>query len=176
MILDRQFVTHYSTKYDESELSTSEVDLFSRIGPAVRASGRFNKDQFVQTCDWKSTRTRKLVNSNSPERVEEVTGLALRSSDDIRVPILSILSGVATPTASALLTVWQPDRFTIIDVRALSALKKLTHAALSGVRTVRLKNSYMAYLDLMREISQSLSCSLRELDKALWLFDKESSQ
>lgn len=176
MILDNGFVQFYAMKYDETELSKAETYLFSHVGPAVLRRGKYVRDEFELTCDWKSSRTRNLVKSNSPDQIEEVTELALHCSENLRIPILSILRGVSTPTASALLTVWQPERYTITDYRVLNSLAKLSHPVLKKVKIMKLEKSYTEYLGLMQSLSYVLNCSLRALDKALWTFDKHCDE
>lgn len=174
--LDRIFVQEFSTLYDQTELSTKEIALFDEISPRLQGRGEYEFDEFLAVCDWKSTRTRPLVQSNSREMVSEVTRIAFSCSEDLRVRVLSLLRGVSTPTASALLTVWKPTSYTIIDVRVLSALRHLSHRLLTQESTSELEGSYTRYLGLMRAISYDLECDLRSLDKALWTFDKTRAE
>lgn len=171
-LLDRDFVQEFSTSYDQTELSVTERSLLSETSRKLQTRGEYDYEEFLAVCDWKSSRTRSLVQSNSRETVSEVTRIALSSSEDLRVPVLSLLRGVGTPTASALLTVWQPTIYTIIDVRVLDAMPHLSHPLLAQESIPALKKSYSRYLGLMRKISQDLGCDLRSLDKALWTFDK----
>ena len=170
--LDRAFVLEYSERYNKNEESKLERNLFSCVGPAVQRRGEYRKDEFLQVCAWKTSRTKSLVNSNSENLIEELTRIAFSCSEELRTSILKILRGVSTPTASALLTVWRPDLYTIVDYRVLSSLKQLSHSDLVKVSHESLSHSYVVYLTLMRKISIDLSCNLRSLDKALWMFDK----
>ncbi len=174
--LDRIFVQNFSTIYDQTELSVTEQALFAEISPKVQDRGEYDFEEFLAVCDWKSTRTRSLVQSNTREKVSEVTRIAFNCSEDLRVQVLSVLRGVSTPTASALLTVWEPTSYTIIDVRVLSALHRLSHRLLSPESISLVEKSYSKYLGLMRAISDDLECDLRSLDKALWTFDKTQSK
>ena len=174
--LDRKFVQEFSTLYDQTELSVTEQALFSEISPKLQDRGEYNFEEFLAVCDWKSTRTRSLVQSNTRETVSEVTRIAFSCSEDLRVQVLSLLRGVSTPTASALLTVWKPTSYTIIDVRVLSALPLLSHRLLAPESMSPSENSYAKYLSLMRAISHDLGCDLRSLDKALWTFDKAQTE
>jgi hypothetical protein len=174
--LDRIFVQEFSAIYDQTELSTTELALFGEISPKLQVRGEYDYDEFLAVCDWKSTRTRPLVQSNSRGMVSEVTRIAFSCSEDLRVPVLSLLRGVSTPTASALLTVWKPTSYTIIDVRVLRALPHLSHRLLAQESKPDWEGSYPRYLGLMRAISHDLECDLRSLDKALWTFDKTRSE
>lgn len=158
--------------YDEREESNLERRLFQQVSSGLQHRGFYEIEEFHDVCDWKTTRTRSLVRSNTAEDVEEISRIAFTSSEHLMVPILSILRGVSTSTASALLAVWRPDLYTIIDVRVLSALRFLSHPQIDGADLRALDKSYGAYVSLMRAISTSLGTDLRSLDKALWTYDK----
>jgi hypothetical protein len=81
------------------------------------------------------------------------------------VAVLCGLRGVEIPVASAILTAIDPERYTIIDFRALESL-----GVKSSWHTV---DSYLAYLEQCRELARQNTVSLRELDRALWQWSKE---
>jgi len=165
-------VQSFSEIYDEREETHLERRLFGQVSAELQHRGFYEIGEFHDVCDWKTTRTRSLVRSNSREDVEEISRIAFSSSEHLKVPILSILRGVNMPTASALLTVWRPDLYTIIDVRVLSALRFLSHPEIDGANFDGIAKSYSAYVSLMRAISSSLGTDLRSLDKAMWTYDK----
>jgi hypothetical protein len=72
------------------------------------------------------------------------------------------------PVASAILTAIDPERYTVIDFRALEALGNK-----SNDRTV---NFYLAYLDACRQLAQEHQVSLRDLDRALWQWSSEQTR
>lgn len=78
------------------------------------------------------------------------------------------LNGVAVPVASALLHFAVPDRYPILDYRAL---------ALLGDERRRTQYTVAFWLDYV-ERCQAIACaagvSIRELDKALWRDSRES--
>jgi hypothetical protein len=170
--LDRVFVQEFSTIYDKTELSITECALFGETSLRLQARGEYEYEEFLAVCNWKTPRTQSLVQSNSRETVSEVTQMAFSCSEDLRAPVLSLLRGVGTPTASALLTVWKPTIYTILDVRVLDAMPHLSHPLLAQESIPALRKSYSRYLGLMRKVSRDLGCDLRSLDKALWTFDK----
>ena len=90
----------------------------------------------------------------------------------MRVPLLCILNGVRVPTASAILTVWQPNEYTIYDVRVCDAMLSLSHKLLTDQVVEDARKSYSKYLDVARKMAIELQVSLRDLDKTLWTWDK----
>jgi hypothetical protein len=72
---------------------------------------------------WKSPRSTGLVLENSEGDVRDVWRLATDAATDrAAVAVLLGLRGVRIPVASAILAAINPNRFTIIDYRALEAL------------------------------------------------------
>jgi hypothetical protein len=140
---------------------------YRRAGAAARARGRYTRSEFLLLCAWKSPRSRPLVAANSPTRIARATGRALTGNDEAeRMEALLGLNGVGVPTASVLLHFAEPDRYPILDVRALESL------GVNG-RSVYPVSFWLRYLDACRELAASNGVSLRTLDKALWQHSKE---
>jgi hypothetical protein len=95
------------------------------------------------------------------------TGRALGTNDEAaRMTALLELEGVGVPTASTLLYFVFPERYPILDVRALESL---------GVKP---RSQYplafwLGYLEACRALAATRGVSVRTLDKALWQFSKE---
>lgn len=162
----------FACRYDELELSDRERWLFDVVSHRVSEANRYDKEDFLSVCEWKSVRTKSLVRTNSPEAIAEATTIAFTSPLWLQVPILCALRGVSVPTASALLTIWNPNQYTVYDFRVRNSLGLLTHARLEGVDIDLVCSSYQTYLRLARDLAGDLTCSLRTLDKALWMYDK----
>lgn len=77
-----------------------------------------------------------------------------------RVRKLQELSGVGVPMASAILTCFDPENFTVIDVRALDTL------GTTGARIT--PELYERYLEFCIAEAKRLGVELRQLDRALW--------
>jgi hypothetical protein len=140
------------------------------IGAAVRARGYYRRVEFIEVCAWKTVRSRPKVSRNPEAAVVRATGLALSTEDEAaRMAALLALDGVGVPTASTLLYCAFPDRYPILDIRALESL---------GVkpRSQYPLSFWLGYLDACRELAQRGGVSLRTLDKALWQQSKERSR
>jgi hypothetical protein len=136
-------------------------------GAAARARGHYMREEFIEVCAWKTTRSRSKVASNTEAAVVEATGKALATSGEAtRMSALLPLKGVGVPTASTLLYCAFPDDYPILDVRALESL---------GVkpRSQYPVSFWLQYLDACRELARSCGVSIRTLDKALWQHSKE---
>ena len=166
----------WSIRYLE-DMSTDdraqEERLFHEIGPAVRAQGYFTRKQFLHVGEWKSPRSKGLHAHNTDATVREVTTVALRSSTEERLTTLSALHGVQDAVASALLTVWNPDAYTVTDWRAIATLERAGKFRATGGRA-----PYGWYLAVCRAIADGLDIAsgdtsrLRQLDRALWKYSQ----
>ncbi len=78
------------------------------------------------------------------------------------------LSGVQVPVASAILTVMYPDKYTVIDFRALEALGVVRYTASISL--------YVEYLAYCRALARKCDVDLRTLDRALWQWSKEGAR
>jgi hypothetical protein len=133
--------------------------------------------------------SQERINKNDSTDVERQTRDAFQATTDAEaVNILTELSGVGVPLASTVLTVVEPDTYAIIDYRAfrgLAAAKpELVDPRSDGYgpyaeflecfRNYLTKaDAYEYYMIHVREIADEEGLSPREVDMALWAFDKE---
>ena len=94
------------------------------LGRAARGRGYYTLTEFRTICRWKTVRSAPLVARNTGPRVKAATNVGLRetSSEVERMDALRSLDGVSWPTASVLLHLAYPERYPILDWRALHAL------------------------------------------------------
>ena len=142
-------------------------DDVAAAGAAARQRGHYTKPELSLLCEWKSVRSRSRVARNSDVFVETITRAAFATDDEIeRMTALCALRGVETPTASVLLHFAFPDRYPIIDWRALESLGDPEQATYP----VRY---WLAYVDACRTLAKDAGVSMRVLDKALWQYSRE---
>jgi hypothetical protein len=138
------------------------------IGKAARDRGFYNQGELVAVCRWKTTRSAPLVAMNSAESVERATRTALleATGERERMEALRSLHGVAWPTASVLLHLAYPERYPILDVRALHALGVRAPSAYSF-------RFWQAYVSACLELAEEAGVDGRTLDQALWQWSKD---
>jgi hypothetical protein len=106
---------------------------------------------------------------NSDDEIADASTLATAATTErAAISVLCGLQGVDVPVASAILTAIDPERYTVIDFRALEAL-----GSSSKDRSV---NFYLAYLDACRRLAKMHHVSLRDLDRALWQWSSEQTK
>ena len=145
-------------------------DRPAALGAAAALRGYYTRAEFLALCEWKSARSRPLVAANAAGAVRSATrrALAAGAGEWERIEALLALRGVGMPTASVLLHFAMPDRYPILDVRALESL------GVTG-RTSYPVAFWLDYVDACRTLGAAHGVSLRTLDKALWQASKERS-
>jgi hypothetical protein len=173
-LLDRAFVDRVARLYDESQDAYVLSDDFRR---PFLDRGYLTLDELGRIVAWKTLRQKAQVVRNAPETVEAVTRQAFRCDEPWHAAwTLSYLHAVNTRVASAVLTVFDPTRYAVFDIRAWSALKRLDLleplglSKYGGIASVNLDSpeTYAAYVDACRRLAEGTGVSLRTVDRCLW--------
>jgi hypothetical protein len=147
--------------------SSGEREAFE-AGTAI-LNGDRSIDSLATIVRWKSPRVVHHLKENPPEVIGAALDVAVHNSN-LRDALSALqgLKGVGLPMASAILTAIYPDRYTVIDFRALEALDY----------AIRGNDFYIAYLEFCRSLARSgviaaqegkpAPTALRALDRALW--------
>lgn len=134
-------------------------------GQRIRKERDYSLENLLHIVRWKAERSKGRVASNLKQEVEEALRVvALSKSDRVRSAVLVGLRGVQVPMASAILTAFDPKRFTVIDFRALESLGTKQPSP-----TIEY---YLRYLDFCRAKANEIGVSLRDFDQALWQASK----
>ncbi len=135
----------------------------------VRARGAFTRGEFTRMCRWKSPRARLLWGANSPARVRAVSRAVLATrSERRRMELLTSLRGVGVPIASAILTLIDPRRYGVLDIRAWQLL-----VAIRSVRTNARGQAFTIaqweqYLSALRHHARCLGVTARTIEYTLF--------
>jgi len=136
----------------------------------VRARGHFTRAEFVQMCRWKSPRARHLWETNSPLRIRAVSRQVLAArSERRRMQLLTGLRGVGVPIASAILTLLDPRRYGVLDIRCwqlLFAIRSVDANRRGQGFTIA---QWEQYLRALREHARRLRTTARAVEYTLFL-------
>ena len=163
-------ILDYATRYLVNDGGAEKDARALQAGAAIR-SGQYTRGNFETIVYWKLEAFLYLKPGRNLDRNEdEEIADALRLAVDARTPraaisVLCGLLGVRVPVASAVLTAIDPERYTVIDKRALHALG----AASNDVTT----ELYLAHLGACRKLAGRYHVELRTLDRALWRWSEE---
>ena len=162
-------------RFDPSEI----LGLAARYGyeqddEALKAggnilAGNYSRDNLKIIVHWKSPRKIAYIDDNTDIEIARALRFASdpRTSERSAVDVLDRLHGVGVPIASAILTTMFPEKYTIIDFRALESLS-VVNAPADSIEY------YLGYLEKCRELAGKHNVSLRTLDRALWQWSKEN--
>ncbi len=149
----------------EHELETAAFEA----GEAIR-NGDYSLANLEAIVRWKSERLVHYLIGNSNEKIRRVLAVAASptSSTESAVRALLELHGVDITVASAILAAIDPERYTVLDFRALEALGHAPH-------DVHFYEEYLAFCKRLAESNivrpQSelpAPTPLRTIDRALW--------
>ena len=145
----------------DPEYAEMETALLARMSEAARR-GYMTRDDLIAVARWKwrGARTRQLCAKNTAAEVEEISRVSFAAnSERLRIGVLLCLCGVQWPMASVILHFAFPDRYPILDVRAMDAVEGSTHYTYER---------WSQYVELCRRTAAENGVSMRTLDKALW--------
>ena len=161
-------IAHWAREYrkDENEMCRETAAL---VAGRNLTAGQGTLEDLEVIVRWKSPRRIALLGENEAADIAEACLIASKtSSDRCAMAVLHGLRGVGVPMASAILTVMNPHRFTVIDFRALEALGQQNEAP-----TIQY---YVRYLAACRDLASTHNVTLRELDQALWAWSKDQNR
>jgi hypothetical protein len=178
-VLSREFVREWADKYDADYVKKypEYAEVERRVKPWLQTRFRegrpyLDKRHFVEIATWKSQRPLRHYQSNDDDLVQEVTALAFAARrDDLKLRLVMLLNGVGVPVASTIIHFAFPNKYPIMDVRAVATLRRF------GLWTRPTRpwfdvEDWQVYVRLIRDHAKRLGVTLRELDKALWKSDE----
>lgn len=135
----------------------------------VRRAGEFSRAEFVLMCRWKSPRALPLYRRHRAERIRRLSRAVLGTrSEPLRMERLTALSGVSVPVASAILTLIDPRRYGVLDIRVwqlLWALGAVDRRPAGRGFTVA---DWLVYLGTLRGQARALGVSVRAVELTLF--------
>jgi len=156
--ISRGWIDAWAAEYGDYDSSRVE-DLFGKARPTY--------DDIERVYRWKSSRSVGHFLTNDSEHVVSAVRSALRANDDAAaLAWVETLNGVKARTGSALLAIFRPDRYTVMDWRARQTLEAFGY--LEDLRRASWTNVWPGYMSRCREIASRTGVTLRDLDRALW--------
>lgn len=143
----------------------------------VKRNKVLTKSELIAICRWKSPRAIRHIKSNDAATIRSLTQKALSTrSEQKRIECLTALRGVSLPMASAILTLIDPKRYGVIDIRVWQLL-----FAIKSVRKnprgvgFNFKNWYH-YLRKLRYHANELGVSARAVERTLFYYHRQIQQ
>jgi len=135
----------------------------------ARRRGYLTPAELEKVCRWKSARAIHHIKKNSAARVRIATRRALVTQNECRrLEALMSLDGVSVAMASAILTLLNPRRYGVIDIRVWQLLY--------GIRAVTNNpggigftfNHWHQFLMIVRQFAEEFHVSARDIERSLF--------
>jgi hypothetical protein len=137
----------------------------------VRQRGHLTKPEFLAICRWKSPRAIRHYMKNSPARIRRQSAAALATrSERARFEALTALDGVGPPVASAILTLTNPRRYGVLDIRVWQLLFDLGSVRTKPGGVGFTFSDWDHYLTELRHHAKQLRVSVRTVEYSLFLY------
>jgi hypothetical protein len=136
---------------------------------AARRRGHLTQGELLDVVRWKSARALPLAATNSSGRVGRATRAALAArSERERLNRLTALRGVSIPMASAVLTLVDPGRYGVLDIRVWRLLHTLgvVEGNRRGVHFTF--DQWSRFLDVIRHFAARHGMPARTIERTLF--------
>lgn len=155
----------------EEDLGTA--NLIRRLRRVKRA-GEFSRAEFLEMCRWKSPHALPHYRQNSAARIRRVSCAVLATrSERRRMELLTSLRGVSVPVASAILTLIDPRRYGVIDIRVWQLLYRMRliqkHPKGRGFAV----DDWIHYLSILRTCARKLKKPVRLIELTLFRYHRK---
>lgn len=165
----RSLAARYDAEQSDKDRSLTKV-IAQDVFPSYRKKGFLTKKEFLDVCAWKTPRSQPRCASNDATFIKELSALVLTTaSEQLRIQAWILLAGVKWPTASVFLHFAFPNKYPIMDFRALWSLK----TDVPGQYTFSFWQEYTAFC---RALARQAGVTMRILDQALWKYSETNQR
>jgi hypothetical protein len=156
-----------------TEESPTTLKLMSDLR-VVRKRGYFTTSELERIARWKSPRVIGHIRRNSAGSIRRASADALATrSEKARLESLTTLTGVSVPMASAVLTLLDPRRYGVIDIRVWQLLHELGTVTKNPQGTGFAFNNWYQYLKIIRYFAGEFGVKARDIERTLFCIHKE---
>ena len=153
------------------EIYDIEDYLFDEVSKRFEKAHTLEPFDFFAIVAWKSNRTKTKVRrglDDAGKSVQELMSeVAQAETPKDKVEVLLEVWGIGLAMASAILTVCDPKKFTVLDYRAWETLGAASAKGLPE-RYPATPDEYLDYCQVCGRLAERVGMSLRDLDRALW--------
>lgn len=165
----RELLNHELTK--DEDLKTAQITKSLRH---VRKNKVLTKEEFLRICRWKSPRAIHHYKQNSPSLIRKLTREAFTTrSEQRKIKCLTSLRGVSIPMASAILTLVNPKRYGVIDIRVWQLLFALESVRKNPKGINFTFKHWYHYLRKLRYHAKEYKVPVRAIERTLFICHKK---
>jgi len=135
----------------------------------LKGAGCFSRAEFLAMCRWKSPRALGQCRRNQAARIRTVSRAVLATrSERLRMERLTALRGVSVPMASAILTLLDPRRYGVLDIRVWQLLFALRSVRVNARGRGFTVDQWLGYLRDLRRHARECGVTPRALEWTLF--------
>ena len=135
----------------------------------ARRRGYLTPAELERICRWKSARVIHHIKKNSAARVRTATRRALATpSERRRLETLMSLDGVSVAMASAILTLLNPRRYGVIDIRVWQLLYGMGAVTKNPSGVGFSFDHWHQFLMIVRQFAEEFHVSARDIERSLF--------
>jgi hypothetical protein len=135
----------------------------------VKTDRELSRGEFLDICYWKSARSMRHCKRNSARAIQRTSrGVFKTRSEERKIALLTSLHGVSVPTASAILTLTNPKRYGVIDIRVWQLLYSLGSVTENARGQGFTANHWFQYLQILRHHARRMKVPVRLIELTLF--------
>ncbi len=136
----------------------------------VRKKGHLTKAELIKICRWKSPRAIRFIATNREKRIKKITKAAFATrSEQKKIALLTDLHGVGVPMASAVLTLTNPTKYGVLDIRVWQLLFKMGAVGTNKGGTSFNFEHWCKYLKILRYYAKLYAVGARDVERTLFM-------
>lgn len=177
MIDFQKYYQKYLEYYKKEKIFGKYDPELNEVSKYLKSKGFLSIDDLFEIARWKSPRRAADVRKNKKEEVKNISRMVFESDyPESKIKELDNLRGVGIPIASAILCMYAPKNYGVIDIRVWSTLNKLDNSFIEKKYSYFNVKDYKKYLLKIRSLAKQNSMTCRQIDMVLWAFDKEKKE
>jgi thermostable 8-oxoguanine DNA glycosylase len=140
----------------------------------VKVEKELSRGEFLEMCRWKSPRSIRQCERNSARTFQTISRKVFTSRNEKkRLELLTSLYGVSIPTASAILTLTNPSRYGVIDIRVWQLLYRLGSVNENARGQGFTFEQWHRYLMILRSQAKRLGVPVRLIELTLFRYHQD---
>lgn len=162
-----------ANELDDRKEGIETLSLMKKLKSA-EIRGYFTKDEFLAMAMWKSPRPKRKYEINSEANIKGVSEKVFATRFEKRkIDLLTSLSGVSIPVASAILMLIDPKNYGVIDIRVWQILYLYGSVKVKPSGTnFNFKNWYN-YLMKLRYYARKFKVKTRDIEITLFFHHRK---
>jgi thermostable 8-oxoguanine DNA glycosylase len=140
----------------------------------IKGRGFFTKEELIKMGMWKSPRPKRWYLKNSEEEILLISREVLSTKLEKRkIELLTKLKGVRIPTASAILTLIDPENYGVIDIRVWRVLHTYGSVKEKSEGKNLDFNNWYNYLMKLRYYAKMFNVKSRDIERTIFQYHKK---